>query len=357
MDKKELARQRAKEWYDANKEKAAQTAKEYAEKNKEALREYRKKYHEKNKEEYNSKRKKAYQENPEHAEKARQVSRNYSNRNPELTKARQEQQNKIRTKRYSNDPEYKGDVEFLEYGDSKGSLIQCRYVPGHKTLDYNYQVMKLGLPKYNTQEGQMYNYMDVQKGETEIPVSDPAYAVMMKIHPMNKNSICRSPNTENHQWHEINELDAQKALASNIDSELEGVYIVKSAATSGKKLNILFNLIGGDSVIKYDKSDEGSKYEGMVVFAKQNPDVVKKALSKFKEEVQSALAKGESYDVFDLSVKGVVKVKKGDSKVVLLSDIPASGKNMLTWIWENAMEPNVFDAYGKLVSYAENNFK
>jgi len=34
MDKKELARQRAKEWYAANKEKAAQTAKEYAEKNK-----------------------------------------------------------------------------------------------------------------------------------------------------------------------------------------------------------------------------------------------------------------------------------------------------------------------------------
>jgi vacuolar-type H+-ATPase subunit H len=42
MDKKELARQRAKEWYAANKKKAAQTAKEYAEKNKEALREYRK---------------------------------------------------------------------------------------------------------------------------------------------------------------------------------------------------------------------------------------------------------------------------------------------------------------------------
>jgi len=256
-----------------------------------------------------------------------------------------------------NDIEYKGDIEFLEYGDSKGSLIQCRYVPGHKTLDYNYQVMKLGLPKYNTQEGQMYNYMDVQKGETEITVSDPAYAVMMKIHPMNKNSICRSPNTENHQWHEINELDSEKILASTIDAEFEAISIVKSAATSGKKLNILFNLIGGDSVIKWDKSDEGSKYEGMVVFAKQNPDLVTKALAKFKEEVQAAIAKGESYDAFDLSVKGVVKVKKGDSKVVLLSDIPASGKNMLTWIWENAMEPNVFDAYGKLVSYAENNFK
>lgn len=107
MDKKELARQRAKEWYAANKEKAAQTAKEYAEKNKEALREYRKKYHEKNKEEYNSKRKKAYQENPEHAEKARQVSRNYFNRNPELIKARQEHQNKVKKEKYVNNPEYR----------------------------------------------------------------------------------------------------------------------------------------------------------------------------------------------------------------------------------------------------------
>jgi len=80
-------------------------------------------------------------------------------------------------------------------------------------------------------------------------------------------------------------------------------------------------------------------------------------VNKFKEDVQEVLAKGESFDAFDLTVKNVVKVKQGDKKIVLLSDIPATGKHMLTWIWQNAMEPNVFDAYGKLVSYAENNFK
>lgn len=256
-----------------------------------------------------------------------------------------------------NDLEYKGDIEFLENGDSAGSLIKCRYVAGHRTLDYNFQVMRLGLPKANTPESIEYNYLSVEKGETEIPISDTAYAMMIKIHPMNRDSICRGQNVINHQWHEINELDTEKIMATAIDAEFEAISMVKSAATSGKKLNILFNMIGGDSVIKYDKSDEGTKYEGMVVFAKQNPNVVHKAVKQFKEEVQSVIAKGESYEAFDLSVKGVVKVKKGETKVVLLTDIPATGKNMLTWIWENAMEPNVFDAYGKLVSYAENNFK
>jgi len=256
-----------------------------------------------------------------------------------------------------NDPEYKGDIEVLPFGDGAGCQIQCRHMAGHKTLDYNYQVIKLGLPKYNTEEGKAYNYLSIPKGEMEIPINDPAYAMMIKIHPMNRDSICRNPETTNSQWHEINELESEKVLAAAIDTEFEAISIVRGAATSGKKLNILFNLIGGDTVIKWDKSDEDTKYKGMIVFAKQNPDVVHKAVRQFKEDVQAVLAKGESFDAFDWTVKGVVKVKKGDTKLVLLSDIPATGKNMLTWIWENAMEPNVFDAYGKLVSYAENNFK
>lgn len=107
MDKKEIARQRAKEWYAANKEKAAQAAKEYAERNREALKEYRKKYHSENKEKNNAKKRKDYQLNPEVNQNKKDLVRKYKERNPELIKLRQEQQNKIRKERYKNDPEYK----------------------------------------------------------------------------------------------------------------------------------------------------------------------------------------------------------------------------------------------------------
>jgi hypothetical protein len=257
----------------------------------------------------------------------------------------------------ANDSNYKGEIEFLSWGDEKGNLIQCRYMAGHKTLDYNYQVQRLGLPKHNTSEGAPHNWIVIPMGENEITPNDPAYSALIKIHPMNKDSICRSPNVHVYQWHEVKEMDAVKEKVTDIDFEWDAINIVKSSASSGKKMNILFDLIGGDSVIVYDKSDEGSKFEGMKVYAKENPKKVLDAVNQFKQDVQSSISKAESFEAFDLSVKGVIKVKKNDSKVVLISDVPASGKNMLQWLYENCMEPNVFAAYGKLKSYCDNNFK
>jgi len=116
-------------------------------------------------------------------------------------------------------------------------------------------------------------------------------------------------------------------------------------------------MIGGESAIVYDKADETTKYEGMVLYAKENPEKVKEAVESFKLQVQDTLAKAETFDALDLSVKGTIKVKKGESKPILLQDIPASGKNMIQWFYENCMEPNVFAAYGKLKGYADNDFK
>src|SRR5574337_627059 len=42
-------------------------------------------------------------------------------------------------------PEYKGEVLWLEWGDPKGYMIESRYEEGTASLDYQYQINRLKL--------------------------------------------------------------------------------------------------------------------------------------------------------------------------------------------------------------------
>lgn len=253
------------------------------------------------------------------------------------------------------DAKYKGEIEFLEWGSSQGYQIMCRYLKGQFSLDYYYQVNRLGLPAINSPLAKDTNFITLAMGEREIDAKDKVMALLMQVHPLYKQSICRGPNINTWSWEKMEEIELNRDKAEKITYQEDAVGVIKSAASSGKKLTLLYDILGVN--LQYDKTDETTKYDAMVVYARNNPDKVFEAVLKHQNSVQEVVAKAQAYEVFDLSTAGVIKIKIGETKSVLIDDIPAKKDNTLEWFVENSMEPAVFEAYGKLKSYAESDFK
>ncbi len=144
----------------------------------------------------------------------------------------------------------------------------------------------------------------------------------------------------------VKTLDPSKTEAKIIDAAWDAVSIVKSCADSFSKLNILKTVVEKRAVLQYDKADETSVYDALILYANTKPDEFKASVDDYKRNVSEVLSMAESFEVIDMKEKGLVLLKP--TKEILIPKIPVKGREMIDWLFERCFNPDVHEAIEKI---------
>lgn len=248
--------------------------------------------------------------------------------------------------------DYAGHIEWLPWGDEKGYMIEARYEPSCGTLDYQFQTTRLGLPTLaNDLE---HNYLEFPSGHQEFDIeSNPVLVEFLKIHHINEDSLSKNPNSEHPLtlYKEVKEFNTKEFAAREADHSFDAMKIVKEA-NSFEKLKVLKIILSRVTEITYNTAEENSLYDSLLLYSSRQSEKFISCMDQYKVEVSKLIELAKAYNAFDTTVNGTLVVLKPE-KNILLDGIDAKGEDMLTYLFENRLEPNVFEAIEKLNLYSQ----
>ncbi len=254
------------------------------------------------------------------------------------------------------DLEYKGEIEFLDQNSDKGYIIYCRYITGQSSLDYDYQTMRLNLvTKEKDEKNLMFN---LERGEMKInPVKDRAFALAIKVHPMNADSRYKTSRYQSTIYKEVNVYESNKSNVKALDLDFEAKRVVKASSSSYARLKVLHTVLSDGQEIKYDSSDENALYDALMLYANEQPAEVLRLFAKYKEGVSGVISMIQAHNDFDFKKDGTIALGN-TSKKIWMTDV--KGKNedeMVQSIFSNALEPEYYDKINELFNYKAQNYK
>lgn len=249
-----------------------------------------------------------------------------------------------------NDKNYRGKVDFnVKWGTDGGMPITTRYKSGSASIDYDYQVLQLGMKRF--EDDLEDNYLDLPMGEYVLFDSEEAKKLMLLTHHENIDSVCRNPDVINGSIRLVKSFESKKEQVVMIDKEFQAVKIVQDATTFDH-LVVLKTIMSDKVDIRYDESDETSLFENIILWVKQNAEPFLECIQAYNIRVSDVIEKFRSYKAFDYTTDG--KLMGGqDKKEILVTGIDAKGEAMIDYLFENRMEPEVFDAINKMTVIAQ----
>src|ERR1700760_4960787 len=110
-----------------------------------------------------------------------------------------------------DDPNYRGEIKWLTWGDPKGTMIRARYLPGYDTIDKDFQDIRLGVKIVDgfLDSGEPISLLLFQHGYTDYDEKEnKALVEMLKIHHHNPSSVSCNPTAERAEmFFEVSEDD------------------------------------------------------------------------------------------------------------------------------------------------------
>lgn len=260
------------------------------------------------------------------------------------------------------DAQYKGEIEFLKWGDNEGSLIVCRYLKGYQTLDVQYQDVvlnaKANISEDNEASAEVY-FLTFLNGPNDFDESTDKYLVkMLQIHEYNRDSVSKSPTNPPDPMFYEEEEGTQREIAEtkSLNAKFDSLFLIKEAAddNSGKKLKNLFFIV--QSLTGADVPDDGL-YNALQKIADTEPDAFMTKVFEYKKMLSSDFEIAKSYNALDLTTDGTIKAGQ-NKKEVLAEGIKSGNKSlksdeMLTWCVTNILDPKSYEVGFQLRNIVE----
>lgn len=251
------------------------------------------------------------------------------------------------------DPAYRGEVKWLEWGDSQGYMIIARYLSGYQSLDQHYQDERMGAARKIQEENESSIeafFLFIENGENhfKLPENDPLLIQMYRIHYLNASSKSKHPMADSPRFAEIEEKEEQESKDELLDAKGKAFRLVMSAADdNGSMLRNLYYTVKGEGE---ESVKEGKEFSYLQRMADTDPDRLVNAYNKAKVNASNLFEKMKSFEVLDLTVDGTIAAKNGNKKEVVATDLPAKGEGMLTWVIENFLTDTATNIIVKLNS-------
>lgn len=237
------------------------------------------------------------------------------------------------------DPNYKGQIEDLEWGDERGEVIEIRHLATSMSIDKQYQDQVLKL-KPSDEEGFIYLLQGLNDFD---PDTQKSLIQVLKIHTRNGDSKSRKPG--------LNEYDFINYDKSKIYSKEKDEFMLLSSATtillpiehSPDKIAILYEIVGvGDK-----KQQAEVKFREMVTMAKNETKVFVDRVQNFKTVVAKTLSDALEAEIVDVSIDGTIAAYINGKKEAAVDDVPKEyrGKGMLKYIADFILDEPVWNAY------------
>lgn len=251
------------------------------------------------------------------------------------------------------DENYSGEIEFVKWGSHPNiaTPIRCRYVPGYRTIDKDYQDLRL---KVTIPEDSAYAALiTLSHGPNEFDEQrDYALVQMLKVHHHNEHSVFCNPEAEGWMFKEIVQEEMDKEETKEIDSKFDCILLVNKASSKPDSIRALFDIVKGIETKEVNKDDIQDIYTTLKLFADQKPQIFSNRVQQYKRKVSDVFSKLESYNAIDLTKDGFIAVGQ-TKKEPILHDIPAKGKDMVSWAFDNFLEPEVYEGIQKIEKIAD----
>jgi len=247
------------------------------------------------------------------------------------------------------DPKYHGKIEFLPFGEVKGTLIECRYLKNYNTLDVQYQnlVLNVKIDETDPSSADAF-FITLQSGENEFDeVREKMKVQMLKVSSYNSGSVCRNPDAIHWLFREKNEDTDMKIESKSLDAKTEALQIIGNAASDNtygrlqNLLNVVRKLTTGEPI------DNKEVYVYLQRLADEQPENFITQIEEHKKYISNIFEKAKSYKVIDLTKDGIIVAGK-DKMEIICEDVPAKGENMLMWLLTNHLDPKASEAIFKL---------
>lgn len=250
------------------------------------------------------------------------------------------------------DDNYRGIIEWLKWGDKRGTMIRARYIPGYVTLDKDYQDTKLGVKIVDgfLDDGESVSLITMPHGYSEYDEDEkPALIQMFKIHHQNPKSISCNPDNESlPMFFEVEDTDNVDEKSSLIETKGQCLLLVSAASSKPENIRALFEIVkDANKGINVVKEDVGEVYKFLQAFADEEPRNFSNKVNGYKTKVSAIIEKAKAYDIFDVTKDGFIAAGV-NKKEIILGDVPAKGDKMLEWAFDHCLEPAVYDGIAKL---------
>lgn len=249
-----------------------------------------------------------------------------------------------------NDPKYRGEIEFLTWGDHRGFAIECRYLKQSQSLDVEYQdnVQKIKIDK---DKGPAQIELDAGENKFDRK-KDALFIKHLQHHPQNRDSPSKNPNPEikGHVFYEVTDEQVDTGSIDLMESGLEAGSIVKTMSTKPDMFRNLFEIMGKRPEFEdvTELSNDKEIYKVLLKFSQANPTEFFLILNDFRESVLDGFKKAESYNILDLTKDGHIGLDVSGKKNVLLSDVEGKGKEMIEYVINNYTDNDVYKAIKQL---------
>lgn len=251
------------------------------------------------------------------------------------------------------DEDYTGEIEFLKWGEQPDYAcpIRCRYVPGYRTIDKDYQDLRL---RVEIPETSAYAALiTLPHGEQEFDDKrDFALVQMLKVHHHNEHSRFCNPEAEGWMFKEIHQKEIDKGKTKQIDSKFDCILLVNKASSNAESIKVLYDIIHCPELVNVNAEDAQDVFDKLKMFADVHPEKFASQVHLFKRKVSDVFTKLESYNALDLTKDGHIAAGQ-TKKDLVLSGIPAKGKDMISYVYDNFTDPDMYNGIQKLEKIAE----
>jgi len=246
-----------------------------------------------------------------------------------------------------NDIKYKGDIEFLKWGDNKqgAQAIEIRYLPMSNSLDYDYQrtVQKLDV---KIEDG--HDFIMLTPGENKFDDTRQALLVkMLRVHPQNRDSISKNPDPQlkGYTYIQVTDDNSDKTFVSKKEASLDAGLFVKGLSISPARLKNLLEIFigyGVDFGEVNNLSTDTAIYQALLYFTEKAPDEMMKLISRYKSELLDKFELAKSFNALDLTKDGFIGMTSKNKPVIVWKDVEGKGNKMIDWVIDNFVKEDVY---------------
>lgn len=241
---------------------------------------------------------------------------------------------------------YTGELEFLPWEHNDGLLIDIRYDPVCRSLDFDYQEKRLRL---DVSSEKAMAQIILNTGQNKYDTKKGALLIQfLKVVPSNRDSKSKNPNPEvkGYTFYEMTDDHVDSVSIKKRESNIDAGNIVKGLSNNPQKLRNLFDIMGqreefGDT---NRLSSDLQIYKVMLEYSESNPEDFFSLITEYKKGVMDNFDKAKSYKALDLTKDGHIAFLNGQKAEVLISGIKAKGEKMIDYMIENYLEDEVYRA-------------
>jgi hypothetical protein len=244
------------------------------------------------------------------------------------------------------DKDYVGKLEFLKWGDPKGTSIDIRFLPNSGTLDRMYQneIQKLWWED-------QWTTLKLLRGRNDIDTSQkPMFAEMLRRHTLNIDSPSRDPENTDYEYRNYNSESVINEGAKRITQRNLATDTVLNMQASPKKLAVAATLFEGMD----PKSPDSVIFDELLGIAEKKWDTFNQVVKERKQSIQDLLNNALDKEVIFIDKESIITYYKNGKKELLIEVPEGEGTGMFIWLIENFLLPEVYDAMMNLeIAYNE----